>query len=184
MTPNAQIGEKAIVTIAKPPARWPADLREIMGSIRIASDLERVGDLGKNTAKRVIAVAEHRHPAQAGARSRASGRACAGPAQGSARRLRLPLAGEGQQHPRARRGDRRDVHLAVPRAADLHDGRSAQHHAAARIFSSAPRTSSASATTPPTSPRRSTTWRRARSRKASVRRTTIRRRRRRGHVKD
>ena len=51
-----QIGEKAIVTIAK---RQPvaADLREIMGSIRIASDLERVGDLGKNTAKRVIAVA-------------------------------------------------------------------------------------------------------------------------------
>ena len=50
-----QIGEKAIITIAK---RQPmaADLREIMGSIRIAADLERVGDLGKNTAKRVIAV--------------------------------------------------------------------------------------------------------------------------------
>jgi phosphate transport system protein len=28
----------------------------IIGSIRIASDLERVGDLGKNIAKRVIAV--------------------------------------------------------------------------------------------------------------------------------
>ncbi|MCA1409004.1 phosphate signaling complex protein PhoU, partial [Ensifer sp. IC3342] len=51
-----QIGDKAIVTIAK---RQPmaSDLREIMGSIRIAADLERVGDLGKNTAKRVIAVA-------------------------------------------------------------------------------------------------------------------------------
>ncbi|MBY3198729.1 phosphate signaling complex protein PhoU [Rhizobium laguerreae] len=50
-----EIGDKAIVTIAR---RQPmaADLREIMGSIRIASDLERVGDLGKNTAKRVIAV--------------------------------------------------------------------------------------------------------------------------------
>ncbi len=50
-----EITEKAILTIAK---RQPmaADLREIMGSIRIASDLERVGDLGKNTAKRVIAV--------------------------------------------------------------------------------------------------------------------------------
>lgn len=50
-----EIGDKAIVTIAK---RQPvaSDLREIMGSIRIASDLERVGDLGKNTAKRVIAV--------------------------------------------------------------------------------------------------------------------------------
>jgi phosphate transport system protein len=50
-----EIGDKAIVTIAK---RQPmaSDLREIIGSLRIASDLERVGDLGKNTAKRVIAV--------------------------------------------------------------------------------------------------------------------------------
>ncbi len=50
-----EINEKAIVTIAK---RQPmaADLREIMGAIRIAAELERVGDLGKNTAKRVIAV--------------------------------------------------------------------------------------------------------------------------------
>lgn len=50
-----EIGDKAIVTIAR---RQPVatDLREIMGSIRIAADLERVGDLGKNTAKRVIAV--------------------------------------------------------------------------------------------------------------------------------
>ncbi|EJJ27390.1 MULTISPECIES: phosphate signaling complex protein PhoU [unclassified Rhizobium] len=50
-----EINDKAIVTIAR---RQPmaSDLREIMGSIRIAADLERVGDLGKNTAKRVIAV--------------------------------------------------------------------------------------------------------------------------------
>ncbi|EUC00380.1 phosphate uptake regulator, PhoU [Rhizobium sp. CF080] len=50
-----EIGDKAIITIAR---RQPvaADLREIVGSLRIASDLERVGDLGKNTAKRVIAV--------------------------------------------------------------------------------------------------------------------------------
>jgi len=54
-TAERQINEKAIVTIAK---RQPmaADLREIMGAIRIAAELERVGDLGKNTAKRVIAV--------------------------------------------------------------------------------------------------------------------------------
>ncbi|MBY7649174.1 MAG: phosphate transport system regulatory protein PhoU [Candidatus Liberibacter europaeus] len=49
------IGDKAIITIAK---RQPmaSDLREIMGSIRIAADLERVGDLAKNTAKRVLAL--------------------------------------------------------------------------------------------------------------------------------
>ena len=42
------IGERAILVIAK---RQPMaqDLREIMGSIRIAADLERVGDLAKNT---------------------------------------------------------------------------------------------------------------------------------------
>lgn len=50
-----QIGEKAVLTIAK---RQPmaSDLRDIIGSIRIASDLERVGDMAKNIAKRVIAV--------------------------------------------------------------------------------------------------------------------------------
>jgi phosphate transport system protein len=35
-----------------------------MGSIRIAADLERVGDLGKNNAKRVIAVATASLPRQ------------------------------------------------------------------------------------------------------------------------
>ncbi|MCM2291540.1 phosphate signaling complex protein PhoU [Allorhizobium sp. BGMRC 0089] len=50
-----EVGDKAIITIAK---RQPlaADLREIIGALRIASDLERVGDLGKNNAKRVMAV--------------------------------------------------------------------------------------------------------------------------------
>ena len=56
-----EIDEKAIVIIAK---RQPvaADLREIIGAIRIASDLERVGDLGKSIAKRVVAVTEVRQP--------------------------------------------------------------------------------------------------------------------------
>lgn len=49
------IGNKAVLVIAK---RQPmaSDLRDIISSIRIAADLERVGDLGKNIAKRVIAV--------------------------------------------------------------------------------------------------------------------------------
>ena len=53
--PSARSTSAPIVIIAK---RQPmaSDLREIIGSIRIASDLERVGDLGKNIAKRVIAV--------------------------------------------------------------------------------------------------------------------------------
>ena len=50
-----QVEENAILMIAKrqPMAR---DLREIMAAIHIANDLERVGDLAKNTAKRVIAI--------------------------------------------------------------------------------------------------------------------------------
>ncbi len=50
-----EIGDKAVVTIAK---RQPvaADLREIIGALRIASDLERVGDLGKSNSKRVVAI--------------------------------------------------------------------------------------------------------------------------------
>jgi phosphate transport system protein len=56
-----EIDEKAIVIIAK---RQPMadDLREIIGAIRISADLERVGDLGKNIAKRVAAVTEGRQP--------------------------------------------------------------------------------------------------------------------------
>jgi phosphate transport system protein len=50
-----EIEEKAILTIAR---RQPMaqDLREVMAAIHIATDLERVGDLAKNTAKRVIAI--------------------------------------------------------------------------------------------------------------------------------
>ncbi len=50
-----EIEDKAILLIARrqPMAR---DLREVVGAIRIASDLERVGDLAKNIAKRVIAM--------------------------------------------------------------------------------------------------------------------------------
>lgn len=56
-----EIDDKATVLIAK---RQPmaGDLREIVGAMRIATDLERVGDLGKNIAKRVVAVAETRQP--------------------------------------------------------------------------------------------------------------------------
>jgi phosphate transport system protein len=51
------IEEKSILTIAK---RQPMalDLREIMVAIRIASDIERIGDLAKNTAKRTHAISE------------------------------------------------------------------------------------------------------------------------------
>ncbi len=51
-----EIEERAIMTIAR---RQPlaVDLREIIATIRISNDLERVGDLAKNIAKRTIKIA-------------------------------------------------------------------------------------------------------------------------------
>ena len=49
------IEDHAILMIAKRQPMAQA-LREIMAAIHIANDLERVGDLAKNTAKRVIAI--------------------------------------------------------------------------------------------------------------------------------
>ncbi len=50
-----EIEEHAILTIAR---RQPmaVDLREIVAAIRISADLERVGDLAKNIAKRAVVV--------------------------------------------------------------------------------------------------------------------------------
>ena len=49
------IEEKAIRTIA---LRQPmaVDLRDVVGALRVSNDLERIGDLAKNIAKRVIAL--------------------------------------------------------------------------------------------------------------------------------
>jgi phosphate transport system protein len=48
-----EIEEKCVLTIAR---RQPmaVDLRELIGALRVANDLERIGDLAKNIAKRVV----------------------------------------------------------------------------------------------------------------------------------
>jgi phosphate transport system protein len=50
-----EIEERAVLTIAK---RQPManDLREIVGALRVANDLERIGDLAKNIAKRTPVI--------------------------------------------------------------------------------------------------------------------------------
>ena len=50
-----EIEEKVILTIAR---RQPmaVDLREVVGALRISNDLERIGDLAKNIAKRVLVL--------------------------------------------------------------------------------------------------------------------------------
>ncbi len=57
-TLQRDIEERSILTIAR---RQPmaVDLREIVSAIRIAGDLERIGDLAKNVAKRMLAIATH-----------------------------------------------------------------------------------------------------------------------------
>jgi phosphate transport system protein len=51
----------AVLTIAR---RQPmaVDLREIVGAMRVATDLERIGDLAKNMGKRVVALDSDFHP--------------------------------------------------------------------------------------------------------------------------
>jgi phosphate transport system protein len=54
-TLQREIEEKAVLTIAR---RQPmaVDLREIVGALRVANDLERIGDLAKNIGKRVAVL--------------------------------------------------------------------------------------------------------------------------------
>ncbi|OQW54391.1 MAG: phosphate transport system regulatory protein PhoU [Proteobacteria bacterium SG_bin9] len=56
-----KIEELAVQTIAR---RQPmaVDLREIVGALRVATDLERIGDLAKNIGKRVSAIDSDFHP--------------------------------------------------------------------------------------------------------------------------
>ncbi len=58
------IEEQAILTIAR---RQPmaVDLREIIATVRISGDLERIGDLAKNIAKRSIKVHSEIHTPRA-----------------------------------------------------------------------------------------------------------------------
>jgi phosphate transport system protein len=57
------IEDNAIVVIAR---RQPLalDLRELVSAIRVSNDLERIGDLGKNIAKRAVAVVSEQQPKQ------------------------------------------------------------------------------------------------------------------------
>mgnify|MGYP001811710799 CR=1 FL=1 len=56
-----ELDERVVVVIAK---RQPMalDLRDLIGALRMAGDLERIGDMGKNIARRTTEVAEFIHP--------------------------------------------------------------------------------------------------------------------------
>ena len=122
-----EIEEQATLTIAR---RQPVanDLREIIGAIRVAGDLERVGDLAKNIAKRALKIGvecrvprrHRRHQAHERLRDRAD--------EGRARRLCATRRRAGARRLGAGRRSRCLGRLGVPRSADAHDGGSAQHH--------------------------------------------------------
>ena len=56
-----EIEDQVISMIAR---RQPMadDLRHVMAALRITGDLERIGDLAKNIAKRALAIADEAHP--------------------------------------------------------------------------------------------------------------------------
>ena len=56
-----EIEERSVLLIAR---RQPLaiDLRETISGIRVAGDLERIGDLAKNIAKRVVAISDQTQP--------------------------------------------------------------------------------------------------------------------------
>jgi phosphate transport system protein len=58
-----ELEEQVIIMIAR---RQPLanDLRQIMAVLKVASDLERIGDLAKNIAKRAEAISGENHPKQ------------------------------------------------------------------------------------------------------------------------
>ena len=125
--------------------------------LRIANDLERIGDLAKNIAKRVSALDRDFQPQQV--------------MRGVEHMTDLVLVqlknvldsyarrdvGSCNRGVARRQADRCRQQFAVPRIADLHDGRSRARSAFASTSYSAPRTSSAWAITPPTSPKPSIT---------------------------
>ena len=123
-----ELQEQTILMIAR---RQPManDLRHIMTVLKIAGDLERIGDLAKNIAKRALAVSGENHPKPLMTGLKHMTELAHGPAQGRARRLRRARCRQGAGGVAARRAHRRHVQLAVPRAADLHDGGPAQHRA-------------------------------------------------------
>jgi len=114
-----EIEEMAVLTIAR---RQPmaVDLREVVGALRLANDLERIGDLAKNIAKRVIALNGEFPPPKLI-------RGVEHMTDLVLEQLKAVLDAYARRLAR-RRGDRRGLQFGLTRIAHLHDGRSAQHH--------------------------------------------------------
>ena len=123
-----EIEEKCDPDHRAAPADGGRSARDRRRACASRNDLERIGDLAKNIAKRVIALDGEFQPQKLIRGVEHMADLVLGPAQGRARRLCAPRRQPGAGGVARRRGDRRALHFAVPRAPHLHDGRSAQHH--------------------------------------------------------
>ena len=112
-----ELDERAITLIAK---RQPMaqDLRSVVGAIRMAADLERIGDLAKNIAKRVSAVGQTTTPRKLCAFDRDAWPSLVlGQVNGVVDAYVARDAEGLKRAARRRRKDRHPVHSRVPRAA-------------------------------------------------------------------
>ena len=117
-----EIEEKAILTIAR---RQPmaVDLREVVGAMRVCNDLERIGDHAKHLGKRVVALDGDFYPQKLI-------RGVEHMAELVSAQLKQVLDSYASRDLAAAltvwKGDEEielDVHVAIPRAVYLHDGR-------------------------------------------------------------
>jgi phosphate transport system protein len=120
-----QVNHDVIRLIRRGP--MAGDLRVILAALRVASDIERIGDYAANVAKRSMALnlapplPHTRGLRRTGSHGRAPGARGAGGLR-AARRRGCPAGA------RQRRRTGHAVHRPVPRTADLHDGRRARDH--------------------------------------------------------
>ena len=91
-------GGRRMLALRQPMAK---DLREIVGALKIASMLERIGDYAKNVAKRTAALVEM-PPVPSAQTVGPAGQPGPGDDQGRARRLHRPRRRQGRTGPPAR----------------------------------------------------------------------------------
>jgi phosphate transport system protein len=147
---DRKVESDAVLLIAR---RQPMgdDLRVIVSSMRVSQDLERVGDLAKNIAKRALIDRSHHAATHVGPRCRHLSRLVLGQLKRSIEAFVERDTDQGRRCLASRCRDRCALHLAVPRVAHLYDGRSAQHLACTHLLFCA-KNWSASAIMRPTSP--------------------------------
>jgi two-component system phosphate regulon response regulator PhoB len=121
-----EVEEQAILMIAR---RQPlaVDLRETISAIRVSGDVERIGDLAKNIAKRVLAIASQFQPQKIVLGVQHMSDLGAGQLKDVLDAYTQGSRRDGARRVAPRRRHRRALHLALPRAPHLLMEDPAQH---------------------------------------------------------